>query len=841
MAQAFLSLRLARREMRTGVKGFGIFLTCLVLGVASIAGVGSLKQSLLDGLEREGRVLLGGDVELRLSTRSASVEDLDYLKSAGTVSGVTEMRAMARPASGGDSTLIELKAVDGLYPLLGAMGLNPPQSLHGALAAQDGGVAGVVVENTLLARLGLAVGERLKIGDGEFEIRAVIEKEPDRGARGIAWGPRVMMTARSLSATGLVREGSLMRRHYRIRLAPQVDLDHWKKALEERFPDAGWRLVDRNNSAPGVRRFIDRMGLFLTLAGLTALVVGGVGIANAVTGYLHTRRETIAVLKCLGAGGGLIFRIYLGQIMALAALGIAAGLALGAFTPMLIGAYLADKLPIEATMSVHPAPLLVAAAYGALTALAFSVWPLARARELPAAGLFRDLVAPARRWPRRRYIALSGAAVAGMAALAVMFSGNPGFAGWFVVGAALSFIVLRGVGTLLMHLAARAGRPKSRRLRMALANLYRPGAATPIATLSLGLGLTLMVAVALIEGNLSAQVSDRMPKDAPSFFFIDIQPDQLAAFDQAASAVAGAGERVRVPMLRGHITRIAGVPVAEAEILPEARWAVRGDRGLTYAALPPQGNRVTAGAWWPADYDGPPAISFDEDLARGMGVGVGDRLTINVLGREIEARIANLRAIDWNTLGINFAIVFAPGALEAAPHTYLATLKSATGAEDAIHRAVTARLPNVTAIRVRDMLETVNKLLSDIGNAVRATGSIAILSGILVLAGAMAGGQRERIYDAVVLKVLGARRRDVLAPYLIEYALLGLITAMIAASIGTLASYLVIAKVMEGDWIFLPTTLLVTVFGAVIATVLLGLAGTWRVLGQKPSRILRTE
>lgn len=835
-----LSIRLARREMRTGVKGFRIFLACLILGVASIAGVGSVRHSLLDGLQREGRVLLGGDIDLRLSYRNALPEELEYLTAGGAVSKITELRAMARPAAGGDSTLIEIKAVDAVYPLYGEVVMEPPISLEDALGVKDG-VAGAVVESTLLYRLELEVGDRLHIGDIEIDIRAIVSREPDRGARGVAWGARVIMSDETLTSTRLVREGSLIRHNYRVKLDPTIDLENWKQELQERFPDAGWRIRDRNNGAPGISRFVDRMGLFLTLAGLTALVVGGVGIANAVTGYLHTRRETIAILKCLGAGGSLIFQLYLIQILALAAIGIAIGLAIGAVVPLLVNAYLVEKLAVEAADGVQVAPLLLAAAYGWLTALAFSVWPLARAREVPAAGLFRDLVAPVRRWPRRRYMALSGGAVATMAGLAIAFSGNVAFASWFVIGAALSFVILRAAGSLVMRLAARVKRPKSHNLRMALANLYRPGAATPIVTLSLGLGLTLMVAVALIEGNLSVQISEQLPRDAPSFFFIDIQGDQTTTFDLITDGVEGVGERIRVPMLRGRVTKIDGVPAGEADIRPDARWVVRGDRGLTYASELPKGNRITAGEWWPADYSGPPAISFDEDLARGMNLEVGDTMTLNVLGREIEARIANLRAIDWDTLGINFAIIFAPGTLESAPHSYLATVKTEVRAEDALQRAVTTRLPNVTAVRIREILETVNQLLGDIGAAVSATGSIAILSGILVLAGAMASGRQERIYDSVVLKVLGARRRDLLKTYLLEYALLGLMTSVIAALIGTLAAYLVITQVMEANWVFLPGTMFATIAGAVIGTVFLGLIGTWHVLGQKPMRVLRTE
>ncbi len=836
-----LALRLARRELRSGLSGFRIFTICLVLGVGTIAGVGSLRQALVDGLRDQGRVLLGGDVELQLTHRPASADELAFLKGSGQLSRTIEMRAMVRPADGGEAALIELKAVDEAYPLYGAMALAPDMPLSEALALDASGTPGVVVETTLLERLGVGVGARLRLGDAEVIVRAAIKREPDRSGHGIAFGPRLMIAASSLPATGLVRPGSLLRHHYRLKLAEGIELTAWTAELQRRFPNAGWRLLDRNNAAPGVRRFVDRMGLFLTLVGLTALVVGGVGIANAVTSYLKGRTATIAVLKCVGARGRLIFQIYLVQVLMLAMLGIGLGLAFGALVPMALAGYLAERLPITAAIGVYPKVLALAAIYGVLIVLAFTIWPLAQAREVPAARLFRALAAPLRRRPGPFYIVLAGSALAALAALAIRYSGDAMLAGWFVAGTAASFAILRGAAALVMRGAARLPRSRHHRLRMAIANLHRPAAPTPIVTLSLGLGLTLMVTVALIEGNLSARVRDQLPQAAPSFFFIDIQADESAAFEALARRLPGVDEVKQVPMLRGRITRINGVPVERARIQPHAQWAVRGDRGLTYAREVPPGNRITAGQWWPPDYAGPPAISFDEELARGMGLSVGDTLTLNIMGREITARIASLRYIDWGTLALNFAIVFAPGTLETAPHSFLATVKARPERENAVHRALTKRFPGVTAIRMRDVLDAVNSLLSDIGAAIRTTNIVALLSGVIVLAGAMAAGRSERIYDAVVLKVLGARRRDLLATYVLEYALLGLIAATIAAGIGTLAAYLVLTRIMDMGWTFLPMTLIVTTLGAVAITVTLGLFGTWRVLGGKPTRVLRSE
>lgn len=340
---------------------------------------------------------------------------------------------------------------------------------------------------------------------------------------------------------------------------------------------------------------------------------------------------------------------------------------------------------------------------------------------------------------------------------------------------------------------------------------------------------------------MNLQITERLPEKAPAFFFIDILPEQAEKFDALARGIQGVEEVQRVPAMRGRIVKINGQDAAKATVAPEVAWAVRGDRGLTYADLPPPDAEIVAGEWWPANYAGPPLISFDAAIARGMGIGIGDRLTVNVLGREIEARIANLRRIDWSTLGINFVIVFAPGALEGAPHTFIATAKADEAAELPLQMAVTDAYPNITAIRIREALEAVNQILRSIGVAVRSTAAVTLAAGILVLAGAIAANHRRRVYDAVVLKVLGATRGRVLATYFLEYTLLGLITALLAAAVGTAAAYAVVVQIMGMPWYWLPNGMVLTTLICLIVTIGAGMLGTWLALSQKPAPLLRNE
>jgi putative ABC transport system permease protein len=839
LGQLALAARLARRELRGGLRGFRIFLACLTLGVFAIAAVGSISAAVVSGLERDARIILGGDVTVRLLHRPATQQQLDWLTArTAALSRSVEMRAMARALDGARRTLVELKAVDDAYPLYGALELAPAVP-RAELFARRAGLPGAVVEQSLALRLDLKLGDRILIGDGTFELRAVILREPDRGVSAIDFGPRVMISIDGLADTGLIQPGSLVEYHYRLRLPPGVPTRGFVAALRHDLPDVGWRIRDFRQATPGVDRFVERITLFLTLVGLTALLVGGVGVGNAVRSYLASKTATIATLKCVGAPGGLVFQTYLLLVLALAGLGVAIGLGLGALAPLAADRALGALLPVPIALGFYPLPLVSAGLFGGLTALAFSLWPLARAREIAAASLFRDVVAPARQLPRPAYLAAISCAILLLAALAVWSAPDRALAAWFVAGAAASFAAFRLLALGLVRLARAAGRPRNPRLRLALGNLQRPGAPTASVVLSLGLGLSVLVIVALIEGNLSRQVEERLPARAPSFFFIDIQPDQLAGFDGMVRQFPGVTGVQEVPMLRGRITRLNGVPVERAAVLPDARWALDSDRGLTYAGAPPADTRIVAGSWWPENYAGPPLVSFDANLAAGMGLKVGDMLTINLLGREVDAKIANLREIDWSSMGLNFVMVFAPGLLEAAPHTHLAIAYMSEAAEEPLLRAVTDRYTNVSAIRVKDALAAINGILQAIAVAARITASVTLVAGTLVLAGAMVAEHQRRVYDAVVLKVLGATRRDLVGAFLLEYGLLGLATAAIASVIGTVAAWLVVTRVMHAEWVFLPLTVAVVAALCGAITIGFGLVGTWRALGQKAAPLLR--
>jgi putative ABC transport system permease protein len=838
-------LRLALRELRGGIRGFYVFIACIAIGVMAIAAVGSIAQGLAEGLAREGRVIVGGDIAFSLIHREAKVEERAYLQSRGDVSAVATLRAMARNVDG-RSTLVEIKAVDAAYPLYGAVVSEPREDLARLLAPRDG-VFGIVADPALFTRFDLKPGMRLSIGGASLEVRAALKAEPDKLAAGLALGPRLLMSEDALRTTGLIQPGSLVRWHYRVRLPEQASADRAVKAMVkeagERFPEAGWEVRTRANASPQLERNVEHFTEYLTLVGLTALLVGGIGVANSAKHYLDRKRDVIATMKALGATGGSVFLMHFVEVLLLALVGIAIGLSAGAALPFVLAAGFGALIPLPFVPALYPVELMLALVYGLLTAAAFALWPLGRAHDIPVSALFRDHVTPGRRYPRARYIVATIAAVIFLAVLAVVAAYDRRIAIIFVVAAGFVLLLLRLVAGLLMLAARKLPHARSTVLRIAIANIHRPAALTPTVVLSLGLGLALLVTVLQIDGNLRHQLTAALPEKAPSFYFLDIQAADADRFDTFVRERAAGARLERVPMLRGRIVSANGVKTEDMKPRPDTSWVLQSDRGITFNDEIPAGSRVVAGEWWRRDYEGPPLVSFEKKIAEGLGLKLGDEIVVNVLGRNVGARIANLRTVDWQSLGINFIMVFSPNTFRGAPNTDIATVTYPGGGngeqEQALLKAMPDAFPTITTVRVKDALDALGGLVANLVLAVRGASSVTVIAAILVLGGALAAGHRHRVYDAVVLRTLGATRVQLIAAYALEYLMLGLATAAFGVAIGSLAGWGIVSKLMTLPFMWLPGPAFGAAFGALIVTLIFGLWGTFSALSRKPAQVLR--
>ena len=835
------ALRIATRELRGGLSGFRIFLACLALGVAAIAAVGSVREAIQSGLEREAAALLGGDAEVRFTYRTATDEERAWLDTrADTVSEIVDFRSML--TAGEERGLTQVKGVDAAYPLYGSVELTPAMPLAEALDGHDG-LPGIVAEQSLIDRMGLRLGDTMRLGTQDFILTAAIAHEPDGLTSGFSLGPRSIVRTSALADSGLLSPGTLYDSAYRLKLPADARIGRMQRAAEDRFGDSGLRWRDSRNGTPGIARFVDRLSAFLVLVGLAGLAVGGVGVSAAVRSYLDTKTETIATLKTLGATGRTILTIYLAQIGLLALLGIAIGLALGAGIPTLLGPFLNDRLPVPAVFGLYPAPLAEAAFYGALTALIFTLWPLARARDIRAAGLFRDIGGRERHLPRPAYIAVTALLAAALIGGAAAITGLTTLTLWAAAGvlAALTALALaaRGTAALSRRLARSTlarGRPA---LRLAFGAISGPGGETASVTMSLGLGLTVLAAIGQVDSNLRSVITQDLPDRAPAFFFVDIQNDQLDGFLSESHATEGVDDIETAPMLRGIITRINDVPAREAVGRPH--WALRGDRGVTYAATPPEGTQITEGDWWAPDYSGPPVMSFAEEEALELGLKLGDKLTVNILGRDLTAEIVNFRVIEFRDMGINFLMVLNPGALAGAPHTHIATVYSDKAAEGPLVRTVSGLYPNITAIGVREAIARVADALDGLSTATRYGALATLVTGFVVLIGAAAAGERRRVFEAAVLKTVGATRSRILASFALRSAILGATAGLIAIFAGALAGWGVMTFVMDADYAFEPVSALAIVSGGALASLSAGLLFALRPLAARPARVLRSR
>jgi putative ABC transport system permease protein len=835
-----LSLRFAARELRAGVRGFRIFLACLALGVAAIAAAGSTAEAFRQGLAGQAREILGGDLALSVQQRRFTPAERTALQGAGRVVFSVASKAMAEAPSG-DRRLVELRGVGPGYPLAGAVTLQGAPNVAAALAVKDG-VAGAAVEQALLDRLHLKLGDRFLAGNLPLVARAVLMQEPDRLSRGFALGPRVLTSSAAVEQGGFLAPGLPFGETARVALPPGADLQASKATLRQAMKGAV-RIRDREDAAPGIHRLIDQLEYFLGFIGLASLVAGGLGVFGAVSAYLEIRKPAIATLKALGAEGALVRNVYLIQIGLLAALGVAIGLAVGAAAPLVLGALVQDKLPVPALFAVYPWPLAKAAAFGLLSAAAFSLAPLGRARSTPPASLFRsDLSGRLRIGPE-----IVGAVLAaiGLAAMAVVTAPTPLAAGIMIAGVAVSFALLWALG---WGAAAIAGRARARArgpLRIGLANLAGPHSAARTASPAIGLGVALLAAVVLIQSSLLKQVAEVAPQTAPALVFTDLPGERAQAFDAAVARAFGQPLTpkmyLRAPYLTGRILSVRGEPVVLEKIARSERWAYDADVTMSAIGPKPAEAGIVQGRWWPANYAGPPLVAMDVEVAKGAAVKVGDAIVFQVLGREIEARVAVLRKVEFGGFGASFPIVLTPSAFEGAILRQVAIAKASKAQEAAVTRALGRDFPEVNVISVREQLEAATDLFDRLALAVRGAAAVAALAGLLVLAGAIAARARARTREAATLKVLGASRGQILAAYVLEYGAVGVIAGLAGVALGYAAAWPVVVKVFETKWSVDWTGVGVLIGGAALVAGLGGLLAAFQALSKRPAPALRAD
>lgn len=783
---------LALRDLRGGLGGLWFVVLQIALAVAMMAAIAGLSGAVLDGLSAVGRTAAGGDLSLRLFHAPATAEQRRFLDTLGTVSETAELRPVVT-APGGARTLVELKAVDAAYPLYGEAALTGGGNLHQALALQNG-AWGAVVGAELLEALSLSVGDRLRLGDLSFIVRGVLAHEPDRLLRAFSLGPRVIISRTALRATGLTPPGAPVYFYYRLKLPETASTAAAIERLTDRFPDAGWRIVDGRQGLPGAERTVQLARTLFLLTGVAVLLVGGIGVGNAVRAHLERRLPTAATLKVLGARPRTVFGLFLTQVSAASLL---AGLVGGAIGLGLAAAALAlaPEWITEAASPWQPEALALSVAVGVLATLAFALRPLAQAAARPPREVWRDAALSRGRGGWRTRLGALGLGVAAVALVGV-WTGMPLATVAFLLPCALAAALFAGLGHLVAAAARRLARGRRGPLRVALANLGRPGAPTVPVTVVLGLALTLVVAIGLTGRAAVHHMSATVPAQAPDALALSLPEGDDSALRAQLTAVPGVKRVETVPFLHARISRLNGAPVTEADVPRSVAWAVRGDRGLSWRATPRPGTEIVEGSWWAEDYAGPPRASVDARVAGRLGLSVGDTLTLATPVGPVTATVANLRRMDWTALELDFPILLSPPP-EPPPHSRVAAVWAAPQALAAVEDVVAEAVQTAPVLHLAPILERLRATVDQVRALLAGLSAVALVAAALVLTATVLASARARRRDAVILRALGVARGQITRATALEFALLGGAVAAIAVPLGAAAGAAISLGVTE--------------------------------------------
>ena len=836
-----IAIKIASRELVAALKdrllGFRVFILCLTLGVMGIAAIGSLRGMIEEGLERNGQLFLGGDAEIELTYRTTTDTEKEWLVANSFAhSEVIDFRSMAVATTTSKRVLTQVKAVDSFYPLVGSVALSGGLSLEQALAGKND-IPGVVVAPALLRRLQLTLGQKIQMGMQEFVVTATLLNEPDSFGN-FALGPRSIVLEKDMQKSGLLASGTLFSSKYRLLLRTGEGLDDLRRRFETDWAATGGKWKDSRKAAPGAARAIQKLSTFLVLIGLSGLVVGGIGVSAAVRAFVMKKTGNIAILKTLGATPRQIFWIHTIQICAYTLFAVILGVLLGALVPFIAKPFLPNDLKSITEISIYPAALIEAAVYGFLAAAIFSIWPLAQTELIRPGRLF--YAASSHTWPSKGYLAMLTLLIITALLSAIQFSESAWLTLWLLGSMSLALLFLMFMASLfqlilkqMVNSSFLQGRVALRAAISAIASGTEP--AGP-AVMGMGLGLAVLAAVGQIDGNLRQSITKSLPEKAPSFFFIDIQPDQLVDFNNKLAGNEGVDRVETAPMLRGLVTHINDRSVGE---LAGDHWVLRGDRGISYAQNMPEQTVLTAGQWWPDDYTGSPQISFAAEEAEEIGIGLGDTLTLNILGRSISADITSLREVDFSNADMGFVIVLNANALKGAPHSHIATVYAQAEAEIPLLNELGEAFPNVTGIQVREAVLLVSGIVSAIASAAFICAIATLITGVLILISAASANNIQRAYEAAILKTLGATRKEILVSFVFRSAMVGALAASVALGAGLLGGWGVFYFVFGSEFKIIWFNAAIILIGGVGTTLITGVLFAIGPLSQSATTELR--
>ena len=842
---AFVS-RMAARELRAAPRRLLLLMGTVAVGVAALVAINSFTDNLQDSVRRQARALLGADLALvSRQAFSPRVEALlDTLSRGARLSRVTSFAGMAYVPRTAGTRLVQVAAVEGRYPFYGEIRTEPRPAWSLLQAGRN-----VVVDPSLLTALGARVGDTVALGEGRFVISGTVQSAPsDAGVR-FAFGPRIYIPARYLEETGLLSFGARVEHEAFLELPASVSA----QALADRYrPTLRTERVRLRTVADDQRNLNDvlsKLTGYLGLVALIALLLGGIGVASAIVVFVRQRSQSVAVLRCLGATAGSIFAIYLLEAGVMGLVGSVAGAVLGIGLQRLLPSLLSGLLPVDVTPTLSWNAAGLGIGMGLWVALVFALLPLLAVRRVsPLSALRRPYESektPRDRWAMLALLLLAGSTVTLAAHQTGSWRQGAIFAG--AVGVALlilwvaAWMLIRGMRRWLP-----AGWPYV--WRQGMANLHRPANQTVTLVLSIGFGAFLLGTLYLVQHNLLRQLRLSGGPARPNLVLFDIQPDQLPAVERELGE-AGLPRAGATPIVPMRIRSVNGRPVTELlagspgqEVDgPSNAWVFRREYRSTYRDSVVASERVVEGSWSKARQS-PPRVSVERDLAAELGVGVGDEIVWDVQGVPVPTRVGSLREVSWARFEPNFFVVFAPGALETAPQSFVTLTRIPDpAARGRFQRRLAERFGNVSTLDLSLLQESLERLVDRVVLAIRFMALFSLAVGILVLVGALATSRFQRVREGALLRALGATRRQVFRVVLAEYLSLGLLAAAVALGLAAGAGWAIARFVFEGSFTLPVVQMAALTLTVVALTVFVGLANSRDVVRRAPLEVLREE
>ena len=805
----FNFLKLSLRELKGSFNEFKIVMISIFLGVFIITAVGSLSKNLIYEINNKSSELLGGDFELSTTYQEFPIKIKKWLEKNGKTSQIVELRTMvtSNQSVGVKRRIVELKAVDQNWPLIGIPIIVPNKSINKSLKMNNyNNNNGALIDASLKKQLEIQVGDVLQLGKTKIQISGIIKKEPDRMFSFATFGSRLLISKATLKASGLVIPGSLVK--YKIKFIPynkKIDLSFLKKFVH------GTNISIKNikNSTTNFNSFIEKTSLFISLVGLITLLISGVGISNGVKGYLIKKIKNIAIFKTLGAQNSTVFKIYFFQIIFIFLISIIPALIAGISIPFLLKTIISDSFLSSFEPFIFLEPIIISFLFGLIVCILFTIIPIAKTYEIKPIQLLRLSAHHSLNNYSKKISALILILIFALCFLIFKLTNDLKLSVYIFGVVLISFLILKGMTNLLFLSFRKLKFKIGSLLEIARKSLIRPDTFAKSIVISFSIGLALLITLNIIEESLDYKISNTINKQAPNYFLIDIQPNQINQVKAMTSKFIGEDSLNAQPMLRGRVTSINNIKVENLKINKDVNWVLKRDRAFSWSNKAPKNVKIISGKWWPQDYTGPLLLSIGDKVAKGLNVKIGDKIEVNILGRNFEAEIFNTREIIWQNMDINFIFILSKSKIQNAPHSWIATTTTANKEmNNTLIEKIVSNFSNISSVSVEETYVAIKSILNLLITIVNSIALVTLLSGVIVLAGILNVSKKDKLYEVAILKILGASPKKIIFLWLQEFLIIGLMASLISILIGMSVSFILVTYIFQIDYNFNYITLI---------------------------------